>query len=73
MLFRSTANELQLNDTANAILDQQRRVYRMEKFEHEMQPVEDNQARLLQNIFEREEGFQATQDQSHPLPGVNPW
>jgi len=69
----STANELQLNDTANAILDQQRRVYRMEKFEHEMQPVEDNQARLLQNIFEREEGFQATQDQSHPLPGVNPW
>lgn len=69
----STANELQLNDTANAILDQQKRVYRMEKFEHEMQRVEDNQARLLQNIFEREEGFQATQDQSHPLPGVKPW
>lgn len=69
----STANSLQLNDTANAILDQQKRVYRMEKFEHEMQRVEDNQARLLQNIFEREEGFQATQNQSHPLPGVKPW
>ncbi|WP_029939359.1 vWA domain-containing protein [Hydrogenovibrio thermophilus] len=68
-----SGSQMQLNDTANAILDQQQRVRRIEQFEHDMQKVDDNQSLLLKNLFEREEGFQASQDEPHPLPGVKPW
>lgn len=67
------AQPIRLGDTANAILDQQQRVRRIEAFEQEMQAVDDQQSRLLQTLFEREEGFQATQDEPHALPGVKPW
>ncbi|MDX1796671.1 MAG: tetratricopeptide repeat protein, partial [Hydrogenovibrio sp.] len=64
---------LQANDTASAILDQQQRIRRIEKFEQKMEQVDDNQSELLIRLFEREEGFQARQDESHDLPGVKPW
>lgn len=69
----NTAQGLQLNDTANAILQQQRRIQRIEAFEQEMQQVQDNQSELMIRLFERAEGFQARQDEAHPLPGVKPW
>ncbi|MBD3822735.1 MAG: tetratricopeptide repeat protein, partial [Thiotrichales bacterium] len=60
-------------ETANAILDQQKRRRSIEKFEQKMQQVQDKQSLLLQHLFEREEGFQAEQEQAHDLPGVKPW
>lgn len=60
-------------ETANAILDQQKRRRTIEKFEQKMQQVQDKQSLLLQHLFEREEGFQAEQEQAHDLPGVKPW
>lgn len=61
------------DDTANAILDQQKRRRTIEKFEQKMQQVQDKQSLLLQHLFEREEGFQAEQAEPHDLPGVKPW
>jgi len=62
-----------LNSSANAILDQQQRRKRIEQFDKNMQAIQDNQLALLKHLFEREEGFQARQMESHPLPGVQPW
>ncbi|PLA75295.1 hypothetical protein CYQ88_01640 [Hydrogenovibrio sp. SC-1] len=69
----NTAESLRLNSTANAILDQQQRRHRIEQFEKQLSAIQDNQRQLLKHLFEREEGFQATQTQAHPLPGVEPW
>lgn len=66
-------SSLELNSTANAILDQQQRRHRIEQFEKTMRTLQDNQLELLKHLFEREEGFQARQVQPHPLPGVEPW
>lgn len=72
--FTLQANQpVQVNDTGNAILDQQAQIRRIEAFEQKMQQVDDNQSELLIRLFERAEGFQARQTQSHPLPGVKPW
>lgn len=61
------------SDVANAIIDQQKRRQTIEKFEQKMQQVQDKQSALLKRLFEREEGFQAEQEQAHDLPGVKPW
>lgn len=68
-----TAQSAQMTETANAILEKQQRIRRIEKFEQNMQSVTDEQVILLKNIFEREEGFQASQSEPHALPGVKPW
>ena len=70
-----TGLNLQLTDNSigNAIIARQRQVQRMEKFEQTMAGVQDKQTKLLIGIFEREEGFQATQEKPHQIPGVKPW
>jgi len=67
------ASRVKLNQIGNAIVDQQKRIKRMEKFEQNMQQVQDNQRQLLIGIFEREEGYQATQESRHDIQGVKPW
>jgi Ca-activated chloride channel family protein len=65
--------KMKLTATGNAILAKQQQIKRMEKFEQQMERVQDKQAELLIRIFEREEDFQAAQEKSHEIPGVKPW
>lgn len=65
--------KIKLAATGNAILAKQRQIKRMEKFEQQMELVQDQQVELLISIFEREEGFQAVQEKAHEIPGVKPW
>lgn len=62
-----------VSQQGNAIMAQQRQQKVIETFELKMQSLEDSQKTLLQRIFEREEGFQAPQKQTLPVPGVKPW
>jgi len=57
----------------NAIVERAKQRQRAEVFQQQLQKIEDNQATLLKRLFEREEGFQAPQEQPHPIPGVQPW
>ena len=59
--------------TGAAILQRQRQQQRAQVFEKQLQQIDDRQDVLLKRIFEREEGFQAAQEQAHPIPGVQPW
>lgn len=59
--------------TAQAILDQQKKIARAQRFEQQIHQLKDEQKVLLQRMFEREEGFQAQQKEPHPIPGVQPW
>ncbi len=59
--------------TGSAILAQQQRLQRAQVFENQLQQIDDEQGVLLKRLFEREEGFQAAQEESHPIPGVQPW
>ncbi len=67
------AKPLVLKSTSSAILTQQRNLKRMEKFELDMQQIQDKQSELLIRLFEREEGFQAAQEKHYDVPGVKPW
>lgn len=67
------SQSLTQTDTGAAILEQKQRQKTIQEFEHKMQRVDDHQKELLRRLFERSEGFQAAQDETHPLPGVNPW
>ncbi len=71
--LQNQAPKVTLTDTANAILAQQLRIKRVEKFAQQMQQTEDKQQQLLIRIFEREEGFEAIQEKPHAIPGVKPW
>lgn len=42
-------------------------------FEFRLKQLDAKESEFLQRIFEREEGYQATQNQRHSVPGVNPW
>lgn len=70
-----SSTRLTLNDTSmgNSILAKLHQEQRMEKFSQAMKGVQDNQAKLLMGIFEREEGFQSVQNEPHEVPGVKPW
>jgi len=57
----------------NPVLRRQRQQERAEKFEHQLQQLDDAQSELYRRLFEREAGFEAVQTQSHPIPGVQPW
>ncbi len=58
---------------SNSVLRVQRQKQRAEQFEHALQKLEDDQSLLLKRMFEREEGFEAAQEEAHPIPGVQPW
>ncbi len=67
-------NSLQGSDArASAILNQQQRRKRADKFVHELQLLEDDQKTLLKRMFEREVGFHAAQKSAHPISGIQPW
>ncbi|WP_029408739.1 VWA domain-containing protein [Thiomicrorhabdus sp. Milos-T2] len=66
-------NSLQDDKSVNKVLIAQHKQQRAEKFEHQLQQLQDDQKALLQRLFEREEGFHAKQDEAHPIPGVQPW
>ncbi|QCU89202.1 VWA domain-containing protein [Thiomicrorhabdus sediminis] len=70
-------NQLQLNanaaNSSNAVWQAQHNQRRAEKLEAQLQQLKDDQQALLIRLFEREEGFEATQDKAHPVPGVQPW
>lgn len=51
------------------VIDRQR----AEKFTLELQTMDLQQQTLLHRMLEREEGFQAKQATSQPIPGVEPW
>lgn len=46
---------------------------RAQKFALQLQELDLQQQALLQRMLEREEGFHARQEKSHPIPGVEPW
>lgn len=66
-------NSSQEDKSVNKVLIAQHKQQRAEKFEHQLQQLQDDQKALLQRLFEREEGFHAKQDEPHPIPGVQPW
>ncbi|WP_373018644.1 VWA domain-containing protein [Thiomicrorhabdus sp.] len=57
----------------SAILQRQQQLQRAQAFENQLQQLDDQQGVLLKRLFEREEGFQAAQEEAHPIPGVQPW
>ena len=57
----------------NRVLQAQINQQRAEKFEHELQKLQDDQKALLKRLFEREEGFHAKQEKAHSVPGIQPW
>lgn len=75
-----TTESLQLTTQAQAaqsarvaIIDRVQNQQRAERFKQQLQKIDDQQKTLLKRMFEREEGFQAPQEQPHPIPGVKPW
>lgn len=70
--------KLQLNQSTNAtnnsaVLQKQRNWQRANKFKHKLQQLKENRAVFYKRLFEREEGFEAAQDQAHAIDGVQPW
>lgn len=61
------------DDSENRVLKAQRQRQRAEKFEHQLQQLDEDQSELLRRMFEREAGFEAVQQRAHPIPGVQPW
>lgn len=59
--------------SSQAILTAQQNRQNIESFEQTMRQFQDHQSLLLQRLFEREEGFKAAQEKSHPISGVKPW
>lgn len=57
----------------NKVLQAQVNQQRAEKFEHQLQTLEDDQKQVLKRLFEREEGFEAAQKEAHAIPGIQPW
>lgn len=66
-------NSQQSDQQVNRVLQAQQQKQRAEKFEHQLQKLNDDQQLLLKRIFEREEGFHAQQQEPHLIPGVQPW
>ncbi|GAB6068921.1 VWA domain-containing protein [Thiomicrorhabdus hydrogeniphila] len=57
----------------NKVLQAQVNQQRAEKFEHQLQSLQDDQKQVLKRVFEREEGFEAAQKEAHAIPGIQPW
>jgi len=66
-------NSSEKDSEVNSVLQVQRQRQRAERFEHQLQQLEDDQSLLLKRVFEREEGFEAAQEEAHAIPGVQPW
>ncbi|WP_019895026.1 VWA domain-containing protein [Hydrogenovibrio halophilus] len=67
------ALSLTTSDSGQAVLADQAKRRRIAVMNQTLESVQDDQAGLLKRLFEREEGFQAEQEEGHDLPGVVPW
>lgn len=62
----------QIMDSAQ-LLEQINQQRMLQGLAFDLDQLKDDQAAILQHLFEREAGFQAKQAQPHQLPGVAPW
>ena len=67
------ALSLTTSDSGQAVLADQAKRRRIAVMNQTLESVRDDQAGLVKRLFEREEGFQAEQEEGHDLPGVVPW
>ncbi|MBO1928181.1 VWA domain-containing protein [Thiomicrorhabdus sp. 6S2-11] len=61
------------NSAAAQIAREQEQLKNAQQFAGDIDSLQSQQKRLLKRLFEAEAGFHAEQEQTHPIPGVQPW